>query len=116
MEFTDNPSGEKGKFQLMYGTLLIGILTYENNFWSFNYSEELKQNRQMNPIIDFPDLNKVYTSEQLWPFFAARIPALNQPYQLRKIARARISKNDAVGLLKLFGKDTITNPFRLNPV
>jgi hypothetical protein len=65
------------------------------------------------PITDFPDKQKIYTNQQLWPFFASRIPTLNQPYQLKKIERAKINKNDSVGLLKLFGSETITNPYRL---
>jgi HipA-like protein len=63
--------------------------------------------------MDFPVKEKKYTNEELWPFFATRIPSLNQPYQIKKIENAKISKNDSVGLLKLFGAETITNPFRL---
>ncbi len=113
MEFADNPAGSKGLFHLKYGKSLIGILSYENNLWTFKYSDEFKENKPLNPIIDFPDIEKVYINEQLWPFFASRIPSLNQPFQLKKIAKANIDKNDAVGLLRVFGNETITNPFRL---
>jgi hypothetical protein len=60
-------------------------------------------------IIDFPNVDKVYTNEVLWPFFAARIPSINQPYQVKKIEKAKINRNDPVALLKLFGLETITN-------
>jgi hypothetical protein len=63
--------------------------------------------------MDFPDPEKVYINEQLWPFFASRIPSLNHPFQLKMIRKANISKDDSVGLLRLFGNETITNPFRL---
>ena len=113
MEFTDNPAGSKGAFQLKYGKQLIGILSYENNQWTFKYSDEFRSNQVINPIIDFPDPDKMYTNEQLWPFFASRIPSLNQSFQFKKIDKAKIKQDDSVGLLRLFGNETITNPFRL---
>jgi hypothetical protein len=63
--------------------------------------------------MDFPDKNKVYTNDQLWPFFASRIPSLNQSFQFKKIHKANVKQDDSVGLLRLFGNKTITNPFRL---
>jgi len=113
MDFSDNPAGSKGVFQLKYGKQLIGILSYENNQWTFKYSDEFREEKELNPIIDFPDTAKVYTNEQLWPFFASRIPSLTQPFQLKKIHKANIKQDDSVGLLRLFGNETITNPFRL---
>lgn len=114
MDFTDNPAGSKGAFQLKYGKHLIGVLSYENSQWTFKYSEEFKKDKSINPIIDFPDVEKVYLNEQLWPFFASRIPSLNQPFQLKKIRNANIRQDDSVGLLRIFGNETITNPFRLS--
>ncbi|MBK5203667.1 MAG: HipA N-terminal domain-containing protein [Prolixibacteraceae bacterium] len=113
MDFKDNPADSQGVFRLVYGKQLIGVLTYSNGVWSFEYSSEFKRNSFAQPIMDFPVKEKKYTNEQLWPFFATRIPSLNQPYQIKKIEQANISKNDSVGLLKLFGTETITNPFRL---
>ena len=112
MDFSDNPSGSKGVFHLKYGKLLLGILSYDNNTWTFKYSDDFKKNN-IKPIIDFPDPDKVYHNEQLWPFFISRIPSLNQPFQFKKIAKAHISKDDSVALLRLFGNETITNPFQL---
>ena len=115
MEFTDNPSGSKGEFHLLYGKLLIGTLTYDGENWNFKYSDIYKETLRIIPVIDFPDFNKEYISKELWPFFATRIPSLNQPYHLKKIRKANIREDDSVELLKLFGKDTITNPFSLIP-
>lgn len=113
MEFKDNPAGAQGVFHLVLGNRVIGILSYLDNEWKFEYSDEFKKSKFTQPITDFPNIEKVYTNTQLWPFFATRIPSLNQPYQIKKIERANINKNDSVGLLKLFGNETITNPFRL---
>jgi hypothetical protein len=115
MEFTDNPSGSKAEFHLFYGKLLIGILMYDGVNWNFKYSDMFKEVSRIIPVIDFPDFNKEYISKELWPFFATRIPTLNQPYQLKKIKKANIREDDSVELLKLFDKDAITNPFRLTP-
>jgi HipA-like protein len=112
MDFSDNPSGSKGEFHLKYRNILIGILSYDNNTWTFKYSDEFKEHN-IKPIMDFPDPEKVYQSNQLWPFFASRIPSLNQSFQFKKIAKAQVNKDDSVALLRLFGNETITNPFQL---
>lgn len=112
MRFSDNPSNSKTIFQLKYGSLAIGFLTYDNGIWSFQYTEEFKKS-QLTTITNFPDKDKVYTDKHLWPFFATRIPTLNQPFQLRKIKKANACENDAVALLKIFGRFSINNPFKL---
>jgi HipA-like protein len=116
MDFNDNPADTEGVFKLKYRNKLIGILTYQNNQWIFKYSDEFRKEKGLNPIIDFPDKEKIYTNNQLWPFFASRIPTLNQPFQLKKIRKANIREDDSVGLLRLFGNETITNPFILQAI
>jgi len=101
-----------GEFNLFFDKILIGTLKFEKGMWTFSYSPEF-QTSKINAIIDFPDKNKNYQSEQLCPFFATRIPTLNQPYQFKKIEKAKAQKNDEVALLKIFGRSTITNPFQL---
>lgn len=115
MDYSDTPSNSKGTFNLYFGDQLIGILAYDNSIWTFRYSNEYKENQTLNPIIDFPNPEKTYESEHLWPFFASRIPTLNQPFHLKKVRKAKIKANDSVGLLRLFGNETITNPFKLQP-
>jgi HipA-like protein len=116
IDFSNPSSNIKADFNLAFEKILIGILTYEDGYWIFKYSDEFKKNEILAPIIDFPDKDKVYTSPELWPFFASRIPSLNQPFHDKKIKKANADKNDSVALLRLFGKNTITNPFRLSPV
>ena len=74
----DNPADSQGVFHLVNGKQLIGELTYSNGVWDFEYSSDFKRNSFAQPIMDFPDKEKKYTNEQLWPFFATRIPSLNQ--------------------------------------
>lgn len=115
MEYKDSPVDQVAEFQLHYNDILIGTLTYSKGLWAYKYSDEFK-NHTLRPIIDFPDKYKVYKSPQLWPFFATRIPVINQPYHHKKIEKANAQIDDSVALLRIFGRNTITNPYRLMPV
>ena len=107
------PPQAHAKFLLTYGDLLVGILTVENGLWKFEYSDKFKSEEDLRPIVEFPDLNKVYVNEDLWQFFASRIPSTEQPEVEEILKREHVNEDDAVGLLKLFGKRTIANPFEL---
>lgn len=56
-------------FSLKYQDLEMGVLKFLNNQWVFEYSTAFKNQSEINALIDFPDLNKTYISEVLWPFF-----------------------------------------------
>lgn len=101
------------KFLLTYDDLLVGTLSVEGGVWKFEYSEKFKTEDQLRPIVEFPDVNKIYVNEELWQFFASRIPSTEQPEVEEILKREHVNENDAVGLLKLFGKRTIANPFEL---
>ena len=86
----------------------------ENGTWYFEYSEEFKHNsNNYNLIIGFPDINKRYESDRLWPFFNIRIPGLKQPKVKEILIKENISPDDNVQLLERFGKRSISNPFEL---
>ncbi len=104
---------ENGKFELLFENKVIGTLEYKNNKWIFKYSNEYKKEKFMLPLLNFPDVNKVYEFEELVPFFATRIPKLNQPYHQKKINKYNGDKNNLVSLLKIFGEKSINNPFEL---
>lgn len=116
MEFNNPNVKTTATFSLRYGKIDVGSLTFNDGVWQFMYSDEYKNNDSYKAIIDFPDKKKTYQSVELWPFFASRIPTINQPFHFKKISKANISKTDSVGLLKLFGNETITNPFQLQSV
>lgn len=109
------PKEEVQRFVLSYKKLDIGVLTCEDGEWTFKYTEDFKQEKDaFNPIIGFPDLDKIYKSESLWPFFLVRIPGLGQPKVQEAIEEAEIDPSNEAQLLKLFGKKTIANPFILS--
>ena len=102
-------------FELSYKNTKIGYLSLANGIWEYNYSEEFKNQITLLPLTDFPNKNKIYQGQHLWPFFLSRIPGSGQPKVQEIIKRKNIKKNDEVSLLKLFGKRTIANPYTLEP-
>ena len=104
-------SGERqADFILTLNKLEIGTLSYADNVWFFSYSEEFKRQRDILPLVNFPTVDKEYTSNELWPFFVSRIPS-------RALLQAPkdTERNDLVSLLKHYGRKTIANPYQLIP-
>jgi len=106
-------SKKKARFILKYKEKEIGVLEHKENKWIFKYSDQYKKSRFIAPLIDFPVIEKIYEFEELPPFFAARIPNLNQPFHLKKLSKYKGDKNDLVSLLEIFGRKSINNPFEL---
>ncbi len=107
------PKDKRASFILTYDKLVIGFLNVADGKWEFSYSEDFKKQDELKPIVDFPDKNRIYTSTDLWPFFASRIPSLSRPSIKEILDKSEIDSNDLVELLKLFGQKTISNPFHL---
>ena len=101
------------EFALLFEHQPVGVLALEKGLWSFRYASQFKMQSNLKPLPEFPDVNKVYQSETLWPFFAFRIPGMNQP-QIKELAQKEgIVGGDIVKLLSLFGRKSINNPFEL---
>ncbi len=107
------PPDAQAKFLLKYGDLLIGTLSVQDGIWKFTYSEKFKEEEELRPLVEFPDINRTYERDELWQFFASRIPSTEQAEIEEILKREHIAEDDAVGLLKRFGKRTIANPFLL---
>jgi HipA-like protein len=103
-------------FEVRLHNFVIGRLAFQDEEWTFAYSEEFQENAICEPLICFPILNKVYKSKSLWPFFLARIPGLKQPAIQKVIQQEKIDPNDLPSLLQRFGKKAIQNPFELNVI
>lgn len=114
---THLPFNETVQFILKFDKIVIGTLNAVKGKWIFKYSDEFKKlTEKYNPIIGFPDLDKTYESEELWPFFLIRIPGLNQPAVQEILEVEEIDKQNEVALLKRFGYKSISNPYKLIPV
>jgi HipA-like protein len=115
-ELLETPKNVNVCFILMYKTIQIGTLNIENGTWRFAYSEEFKrqENRKIKPLVNFPDVEKVYESTELFPFFMSRIPGSHQPQIQEIVKKEAIDERNPVEMLRRFGKESITNPFLLN--
>jgi HipA-like protein len=100
-------------FTLLHKDEVIGTLTLQDGAWSFTYSEEFKHQHSVRTITEFPDVNKVYRSNELWPFFLMRIPSLRRAKVRDIITQEHIDETDEAELLKRFGRRTVANPFEL---
>ena len=71
------------------------------------YSDDFKKQSDMAPLVNFPYIDQVYESDQLWPFFASRLPG-----------NAQIDSSSEnlgiVELLRKYGQHVITNPYTLH--
>ena len=108
------PDTEKATFVLSIDKIQVGILRCENGEWQFGYADEFKRHsEEYKAIVGFPDLNKEYRSDSLWPFFRIRIPGLKQPVIKEILEEEQIDKENEVALLRRFGYKTISNPYKL---
>lgn len=112
-EAVSTPKDIEGTFELWYNSLLIGILSLDQSVWTFEYAEDFKIQDEIKPLPDFPDIDKVYNSDELYPFFIQRIPSLSQPKVEETIQKEHIDRTNLVELLKRFGKISINNPYKL---
>jgi len=102
-------------FKLTLSDLLVGTLTAVDGHWTFEYSDAFKQQSTYARLTGFSDLNKVYESKELWPFFKIRIPGLKQPMIRDILDREGLSRSDDAALLRRFGRRTMSNPYILEP-
>lgn len=107
------PKDIEAEFKLTYRKLEIGTLSLKDGKWTFMYSEAFKAQDKIKPLTDFPNLDKVYTSEDLYPFFLSRIPGSGQTKFQETIKRENIDPDNEAELLKRFGRQTIANSFVL---
>lgn len=107
------PPNVQAKFLLKYGDLLVGTLAAQDGRWRFEYSTDFRQQDLLRPLVEFPDVEQLYEREELWQFFAARIPSPEQAEVGEILRRENIEETDAVRLLQRFGRHTIANPFEL---
>lgn len=107
------PQNVDAAFHLTLNSMEIGTLLLHKGQWIFKYSDTFKNQNNLMPIMNFPDKEKKYESNQLWPFFSSRIPGPGQPIVKDFLNKKGIEKADEVTLLQYFGKRTISNPYIL---
>jgi hypothetical protein len=110
---------EQASFILRYGELEVGYLRLRDGVWEFEYAPEFKaqvgEPDGVQPLLEFPDPGKLYSSADLWSFFLTRIPSIAQPQVREEIERRGLDASNAAQLLRAFGERSISNPFSLLP-
>lgn len=101
------------KFLLKYQNDDVGELSYDGKEWSFVYSDWFKNQDELKALFEFPDINKVYKNNNLWPFFESRIPSYKQPKVQEYIEAHPSDKGNVVKLLAVFGNSSVNNPYKL---
>jgi HipA-like protein len=103
----------EASFELSLGNDKIGVLDYDGSKWTFEYSDWFKNQEDVKPLTQFPIKNEIYTQEQLWPFFASRIPSTKQPHVEDYLKNNPDKVNNLAALLGKFASHSVNNPFTL---
>ena len=115
------PSQQPARFELRYGApgddeVTVGHLAFEAGMWTFAYDEDYKRRPDLRPIEGFDDIEKVYRSSVLFPFFAVRIPDVDREDVKRTLKQEQIKRPEISDLLRLFGRRVVSSPaFELVP-
>jgi len=98
---------------LKYQNFNIGKLWTEDSKYFFSYDKEFI-NTDLRPLTGFEDLEKVYSSSVLFPFFEVRIPDMKREDVIKKLQEKHLDKtaSDLKKLLVL-GNKTINDPYVL---
>jgi HipA-like protein len=109
----ETPAGERATFVLEYRDLEVGTLQLKDQAWTFQYSGAFRSQSEVQPLISFPDVRKLYQATRLWPFFACRIPSAAQRQVREAIEKEGLNVHSDVDMLRRFGTRSISNPFVL---
>ena len=101
-----------------HGRALVGRLFQEGNDEHCEFVFRYDPNYHKEPISAFPDLGKEYRSEQLWPFFSARIPPIDREDVREAITALNINADQPIEILGKVARLSVTSPyeFQLNGV
>jgi HipA-like protein len=107
---------KKTKILLRYGSHNIGELWSDGSRFAFTYLPDFFD-LDLSPLSGLPDpvKNKTYKNDELWPFFALRIPDLNREDVRDLLRQKKLTASDKLELLASLGRETINNPFSLAP-
>lgn len=92
--------------------ITIGFLEETPDSFVFRYAEEYRRRPGAVPISAFPDLQRIYESKDLWPFFAVRFPPSGRPDVRQLIESKNLSTESTLRRLVELSPRTISNPYR----
>ena len=113
----ENDKLSKVKFVIKYKSLNIAELTTdEENNYVFKYTDDFKEQynkeeKYVRKIAGFKNVDKIYKSKYLYPFFLSRIPDPKRPIIHEIVQKEKIDPNNPLALLERFARKTLDNPF-----
>ncbi|HXK39220.1 MAG TPA: HipA N-terminal domain-containing protein [Candidatus Paceibacterota bacterium] len=90
--------------------MIVGHLSLDDGEWSFQYDPDYRRRRDLRPLEGLDDLEKVYRSKTLFPFFAVRVPDEQRPDVRRRLEAEKITTPDESDLLRIFGRRAAASP------
>lgn len=97
--------------------LLVGHLEFDGSVWTFQYDAAYKARHELRPIEGFDEIDRVYRSTVLFPFFAVRIPDIDRDDVQRRLEAEHMEDPETADLLRIFGRKALSSPaFELQPL
>lgn len=84
---------------------IIGRLIRQMDGYSFEYGDEVKEalKKGFSPLVPFPEINKVYFSQNMFPVFSSRLPDKKRKGIEQILNKYGLSEYDEYELLKTTG-------------
>ena len=95
---------------------LVGTLWQERGEFFFRYDPSFAKSGDAEPISAFPELDETYSSHELWPFFAVRIPPVRRADVREALERHGLKPEQTLEVLGTIAKKSISNPYELDLV
>lgn len=107
------PTQRVGVYLVSSASQPIGYLFQRDEQFVFRYSESFKALPHPLPISAFPDIEREYHSERLWPFFAVRLPPTDREDVRRALAEKMISEDETLRMLTELSRRVVSSPYEL---
>lgn len=95
-----------------HGRVTLGTLSKEGQEFVFRYDPDFAHGESSKPISAFPDLEREYRTEELWPFFAVRVPPVERDDVREAMQRRHIPEKDILRLLAELSGRGVSSPYR----
>lgn len=98
--------------QIMYGETAVAELSRQQGRYLFRYLEAFKE-RGLTPLAGLPDLDEIYESAELFPYFEERIPDTRLLAVRQWIERQGLPVDDKLTLLAVLGRKVVTDCYEI---
>lgn len=96
------------------GRRTLGTLAREGKEFVFRYDPAFTRDPDAKPISAFPDMTREYRAEELWPFFAVRLPPVDREDVQEAMRRRHIPESDVLRLLAELSGRGVSSPYRFS--